>query len=87
MRTFCTGRFEMAEGELLLMINNTFALHFLQATHSENSVNRVWKALAVQPGSAEDGVVCGLQAPTEWDGKSVLRMQISLLTLKACVCE
>lgn len=28
----------------------------------------------------------GLQAPTEWDGKSVLRMQISLLTLKACVC-
>lgn len=56
MRTFCTGRFEMAEGELLLMINNTFALHFLQATHSENSVNRVWKALAVQPGSAEDGL-------------------------------
>lgn len=46
----------MAEEELLLVINNTFALRFLQATCSENSV---WKAWAMQPGSAESkGFVC-----------------------------
>lgn len=40
----------MAEEKLLLVINNTFAVNFLQATYLENSVREVW---ATHPGSAK----------------------------------